>query len=105
MLPKYLQEQIVVIITTTLSLLTAWSWNSVLTEFINVYYGKNVKTLLFTALFITIITFLFVNFILKNFRIKYKNVNKVKRAELKNYVIDGMCIKKKKFNVLDPVVY
>ena len=94
--------------TTTLSLLTAWSWNNLLAEFINVYYGKNVKTLLITAIFITTLTFLFINYILTNFRINYKNVNKVERVQLKNYVIDGMCNKKKKkkskkynFNVPD----
>lgn len=79
-------EQIVVILTTTLSLLTAWSWNSVLQQYVTEYYGNSLQTRLGVAAFITLLTFLLISWLIKSFDAKEENLNKIKRAHLTDYV-------------------
>ncbi len=88
-MPDYMQEQLMVILTTTLSLLTAWSWNSVLQQYIDQYYGRSLSTRVLSAVLVTIITFLLINWLLRNFRLHEKKLARVRRIDLKNYVIDG----------------
>ena len=62
-----MQEQLIVILTTTLSLLTAWSWNSVLQQYIDQYYGRSLSTRMLSAVVVTVITFLLINWLLRHF--------------------------------------
>lgn len=68
-MPDYIQEQIVVLLTTTLSLLTAWSWNSVLQEYLEKYYDKSLKTRILAAVIVTIATFTLISWILNYFQL------------------------------------
>lgn len=86
----YAQEQLLVIMTTTLSLLTAWSWNSVLQQYIHEYYGSSLRISVIAALSVTLITFLLVKWLLINFKIREKRVDKVHKTTLKNYVIESL---------------
>nr|QBK87133.1 MAG: hypothetical protein LCMAC201_00350 [Marseillevirus LCMAC201] len=88
-MPDYMQEQLMVILTTTLSLLTAWSWNSVLQQYIDQYYGRSLSTRVLSAVLITIITFLLINWLLRHFRLYEKKLARVQRTNLTNYVING----------------
>jgi hypothetical protein len=82
-----LQEQILVILTTVFSLLMAWSWNSVLKQFLEEYYGRTLQVRVLSALIITIITFSLLCWILKNFNIKEEGIEKVKKANnIRHYV-------------------
>ena len=88
-MPDYKQEQLMVILTTTLSLLTAWSWNSVLQQYIDQYYGRSLSTRVLSAVVITVITFLLINWLLKHFQLHTDKLKKVRRTDLTAYVIDG----------------
>ena len=85
-MPDYLQEQLMVILTTTLSLLTAWSWNSVLQQYIDQYYGRSLSTRMLSAVIVTIITFLLINWLLRHFQLHEHKLESVNRTTLKNYI-------------------
>jgi len=82
----YMQEQLLVILTTTLSLLTAWAWNSALQQYVDQYYGRSLSTRLLLAVVITIVTIIMINWVLKNFRLEANKTKKAERSELKNYI-------------------
>lgn len=84
-MPDYTQEQLMVILTTTLSLLTAWSWNSVLQQYLDQYYGRSLSTRVLAAIVITIITFLLINWLLKH--IRGDQLQQVKNVNLTDYVV------------------
>ena len=84
-MPDYTQEQLMVILTTTLSLLTAWSWNSVLQQYLDQYYGRSLSTRVLAAVVITIITFLLINWLLKH--IRGDQLQQVKNVNLTDYVV------------------
>ena len=86
---NYMQEQLIVILTTTLSLLTAWSWNSVFQQYIDYYYGRSIGTTLIFAIIITIVTFLLVHWLL-TYLIKKEKLEHVKNANLTEYVRNGI---------------
>ena len=86
-MPDYMQEQLMVILTTTLSLLTAWSWNSVLQQYVDQYYGRSLSTRVLAAIVVTIITFLLINWLLNHFRLHEEKLKKVRRTDLKHYVV------------------
>ena len=81
-----MQEQLMVIMTTTLSLLTAWSWNSVLQQYIDQYYGRGLSTRLLFAVIITVITFLLVNWLLSSMKINEQDMDDVRKMELNHYI-------------------
>lgn len=85
-MPNYFQEQLMVILTTTLSLLTAWSWNSVLQQYLDQYYGRSLSTRVLAAVVVTIITFLIINWLLGH--IQQDQLDRVQKTNLGNYVID-----------------
>ena len=85
----YRQEQLMVIITTTLSLLTAWSWNSVLQQYIDQYYGRSLSTRVLSAVVITTITFLLISWLLKHFQINEQELKTVQKAKLAHYVTEN----------------
>ena len=85
-MPNYFQEQLMVILTTTLSLLTAWSWNSVLQQYLDQYYGRSLSTRVLTAVIVTIVTFLIINWLLGH--IQQDQLDRVQKINLGNYVID-----------------
>lgn len=91
---NYMQEQLIVILTTTLSLLTAWSWNSVLQQYIDEYYGRNIGTTLIFAVIVTIVTFLLVNWLLKHI-VREEKLKNVKNIDLTEYVRNGIKIDQK----------
>ncbi len=88
-MPDYMQEQLMVILTTTLSLLTAWSWNSVLQQYVDQYYGRSLSTRVLAAIIVTIVTFMLINWLLNHFKLHEHRVSRVHKADLKNYVIDA----------------
>ena len=75
-----------VILTTTLSLLTAWSWNSVLQQYLDQYYGRSLSTRVLAAVIVTIVTFLIINWLLGH--IQQDQLDRVQKINLGNYVID-----------------
>ena len=81
-----MREQLMVILTTTLSLLTAWSWNSVLQQYVDQYYGRSLGTRTLFAVVITIITFLLINLLLSHFELHEQKLRKANRAVLRDYV-------------------
>lgn len=85
-MPNYFQEQLMVILTTTLSLLTAWSWNSVLQQYLDQYYGRSLSTRVLAAVIVTIVTFLIINWLLGH--IQQDQLDRVQKINLGNYVID-----------------
>lgn len=85
-MPDYMQEQLVVILTTTLSLLTAWSWNSVLQQYVDQYYGRSLSTRVLFAIMISVITFLLINWLLRSFTLHEDKLKKAKRTVLADYV-------------------
>lgn len=90
-MPDYKQEQLLVVFTTTLSLLTAWSWNSVLQQYISEYYDNSLSTHVLAAVIISITTFLLIDWLLKHMDIREKELNTVSKANnLSNYVVEGL---------------
>ena len=85
-MPNYFQEQLMVILTTTLSLLTAWSWKSVLQQYLDQYYGRSLSTRVLAAVIVTIVTFLIINWLLGH--IQQDQLDRVQKINLGNYVID-----------------
>ena len=63
---KIRQEQLLIIITTTVALLTAWSWNDFFREFIQTYYGNSLSISFLVAITTSIIMFLFINWVLEH---------------------------------------
>ena len=88
-MPDYTQEQLLVILTTTLSLLTAWSWNSVLQQYLDQYYGRSLSTRLLAAVLVTIVTFLIINWLLNHIGVREKQVDRVRKTHLRDYVLDA----------------
>lgn len=84
------KEQLIVILTTTLSLLTAWSWNSVLQKYIETYHNKTLSTTIIVAIGITVITFILINSLLNYLQVKKENIKEVQKTRLSNYVIESM---------------
>jgi len=82
----YMKEQFVVILTTTLSLITAWSWNLVYQQYMDEYYGHTLGTRVIFATIILIITFFLINWLLQNFKLHEQKLAKVRRSDLKSYV-------------------
>lgn len=86
-----MQEQLMVILTTTLSLLTAWSWNSVIQQYVDQYFGRSLSTRLLSAIIITIITFIMINWLLNHFKDKPEKIDNIKKtkevSDLSNYVL------------------
>jgi len=82
-----MQEQLMVILTTTLSLLTAWSWNSVLQQYVDQYYGRSLSTRVLAAVIVTVITFVLINWLLNHFKLHRKKINHAKNANLTNYTV------------------
>ena len=86
-----MQEQLMVILTTTLSLLTAWSWNSVVQQYVDQYFGRSLSTRLLCAIIITIITVLMINWLLNHFKDKPEKIENIKKtleiSDLSNYIL------------------
>ena len=79
-----MQEQILLILITILTLLTAWSWNSFLQSFIKTYYNDNLPTKFIFAIIISIITFSSIMWLIK-YVIKYEKriekINNIKKMK------------------------
>lgn len=88
-MPDYTQEQLLVILTTTLSLLTAWSWNSVLQQYLDQYYGRSLSTRVLAAVLVTIVTFLIINWLLNHIGVREKHVDRVRKTHLRDYILDA----------------
>ncbi len=84
-----MQEQLMVILTTTLSLLTAWSWNSVLQQYVDQYYGRSLSTRVLFAVIVSVITFLLINWLLKHFTLHEGKLKKARRTMMVDYVSDA----------------
>lgn len=89
-MPDYKQEQLLVVLTTTFSLLTAWSWNSVLQQYISEYYDNSLSTHVLSAVIVSIITFLLIDWLLKHMDIRKKELDAVQNSDLTGYVIKGL---------------
>lgn len=76
-------EQLIVILTTVLSLLTAWAWDSLLRSIVLRYYGNNLSIKFVYALIITMITYYIINRYL-HFSTREK-LQKVKKCNITNY--------------------
>lgn len=81
-------EQLIVILTTTLSLLTAWSWDAALQKYVGQYYGDSLTTKIITAIVITAVTFIVIGWLLHYLKIKRENIEHTKRAHLTHYIKD-----------------
>lgn len=86
-MPSYINEQLVVIATTTLSLLTAWAWNSVVQEYLTVYHSSSLNAKILYAAIITVLTLVFINWLLNTFEIGNEKLKKViNTTDLTSYV-------------------
>lgn len=63
---NFKQEQLIVIFTTVVSLITAWSWNNFFQEYIKTYYGNSLSTNFLVAVITTIIMFYALNWTLRH---------------------------------------
>ena len=78
-------EELLVILSTVLSLLTAWSWRTVL-QYIEAYYGYGFKGSLFVAVLLTVVTLLLINWMIRNLNLQKEKIDKVRRTILSTYV-------------------
>jgi len=85
-----MQEQLVIILTTTLTLLTAWAWNSVFQQYLDQFYGKNLHVKTIYAISITIITFILISWLFQHFNLAKKPVEKKRGNNTTKYVLDAI---------------
>ena len=67
------QEQILLIFTTVVSLLTAWTWSDFTQTYIKTYFGKSLSTSFLIALVTTILLFMSISWIFRHLRYVNKN--------------------------------
>lgn len=72
---KIKQEQLLIIITTTIALLTAWSWNNFFREFIETYYGNSLSISFLVAITTSMILFFFINWVLEHLNYDTKDIS------------------------------
>ena len=70
------QEQILLIFTTVISLLTSWTWNNFFSTYINVYFGTSLSTTFLVAVFTTLALFAYIQWIFRHLTMNDKNDNK-----------------------------
>lgn len=67
------QEQILIIFTTVVSLITAWTWSDFTQMYIKTYFGRSLSTSFLIALVTTILLFMSISWIFRH--LKYVNTN------------------------------
>ena len=83
------KEQLLVILTTTLSLLTAWSWNDLINLYIDKYHDRSLRTKFIIAIFITFATFILINWLMNVIEVEKRKMKKLKKSDLTEYVMEG----------------
>lgn len=86
-MPKYMKEQLLIVVSTTLSLLTAWSWNAVLQQYVTEHYGGSIEVRLLLAVVVTIAALILINAVLRSFEFNSDTLKHARsNSDLRYYV-------------------